>query len=183
MSKVILKIIYMKVLKIIILLFLHVMVLSCTENDLNLNNDYQLTKATDLLFQKVKKKYNIADIRLINEGHVVNYNDGKSLIIESLEGDKFLVTGSHLSQAGIVVEIDKLEGISKIITQNVNSSLLGYNNKIQDSPCNKHPEGESFKECFKREQDDFCDGFWSCLAVETQPIISVLIAIHCELCS
>ena len=39
--------------------------------------------------------------------------------------------------------------------------------------------GERFSDCYKSEKDEFCDGFWSCIAVDTQPQVMLLIAAAC----
>lgn len=39
---------------------------------------------------------------------------------------------------------------------------------------------ESFKTCYQAEKDEFCDGFWSCLALDTNPQVSILIALACS---
>lgn len=39
--------------------------------------------------------------------------------------------------------------------------------------------GERFADCYKAEKDEFCDGFWSCIAVDTQPQVMLLIAAAC----
>ncbi|MBX9783111.1 MAG: hypothetical protein K2X48_07445 [Chitinophagaceae bacterium] len=44
--------------------------------------------------------------------------------------------------------------------------------------CQREP-GESFSACYKAEKDEFCDGFWSCIAVDTQPQVMLLIAAAC----
>lgn len=44
--------------------------------------------------------------------------------------------------------------------------------------CQREP-GEKFSDCYKAEKDEFCDGFWSCLAVDTQPQVMLLIAAAC----
>jgi hypothetical protein len=44
--------------------------------------------------------------------------------------------------------------------------------------CQREP-GESFSNCYKAEKDEFCDGFWSCIAVDTQPQVMLLIAAAC----
>lgn len=38
----------------------------------------------------------------------------------------------------------------------------------------------SFGDCYRRECDEFCDGFWSCAALATQPTIGLLIGISCS---
>lgn len=40
--------------------------------------------------------------------------------------------------------------------------------------------GESFSTCFKAETDEFCDSFISCIALATQPTVSIVIAIACS---
>ncbi|MEO6930811.1 MAG: hypothetical protein ABI151_04225 [Chitinophagaceae bacterium] len=41
-------------------------------------------------------------------------------------------------------------------------------------------QGERFKECFVKESDEFCDSFASCVALATQPAVSVLIGMACS---
>lgn len=45
--------------------------------------------------------------------------------------------------------------------------------------CQREP-GESFATCFKAETDEFCDSFISCIALATQPTVSIVIAIACS---
>ncbi|MCL2596767.1 MAG: hypothetical protein FWD66_03730 [Paludibacter sp.] len=46
------------------------------------------------------------------------------------------------------------------------------------SLCQKQP-GETFKQCFKRVSDDFCDDFVSTVAYYTNPSIPIMIAAMC----
>lgn len=41
-------------------------------------------------------------------------------------------------------------------------------------------KGESFGKCFETEADEFCDSFASCIALGTQPFVSILIGIACS---
>jgi hypothetical protein len=41
-------------------------------------------------------------------------------------------------------------------------------------------KGETFATCYKAEADEFCDSFISCLAVDTQPIVVIVIAAACS---
>lgn len=45
--------------------------------------------------------------------------------------------------------------------------------------CQREP-GEGFSTCFKAEVDEFCDSFISCVAVNTQPHVVLLIAASCS---
>jgi hypothetical protein len=45
--------------------------------------------------------------------------------------------------------------------------------------CQREP-GESFSACYKAEADEFCDSFISCIAVNTQPQVVLLIAASCS---
>ena len=44
----------------------------------------------------------------------------------------------------------------------------------------QHEKNENFSDCFKAECDEFCDSFISCIALATQPSVSILIAIACS---
>lgn len=41
-------------------------------------------------------------------------------------------------------------------------------------------KGETFGACFKAEADEFCDSFVSCVALATQPAVSIVIGLACS---
>ena len=41
-------------------------------------------------------------------------------------------------------------------------------------------KGESFGTCFRAESDEFCDSFISCIALNTQPTVLILIGLACS---
>jgi len=45
--------------------------------------------------------------------------------------------------------------------------------------CQREP-GESFRQCYTAEKDEFCDSFISCVAVDTQPFVAIAIASACS---
>ena len=55
---------------------------------------------------------------------------------------------------------------------------------VEEKPCSQHSSGQTFKQCFKQEWTDFCDGFVGCLAQATSPIrVGALIGLHCAYCT
>ena len=52
-----------------------------------------------------------------------------------------------------------------------NSKTMGF--------CQRE-SGQTFSECFKHEADEFCDSFISCIAIATNPQVSVVIGIACS---
>jgi len=56
--------------------------------------------------------------------------------------------------------------------------VIPMGNQSSSSLC-KRKKNESFKDCFKRECDDFCDTWVSTIAFYTHPQIAVLIATLC----
>jgi hypothetical protein len=45
--------------------------------------------------------------------------------------------------------------------------------------CQREP-GETFKQCYTAEKDEFCDSFISCVAADTQPFVAIAIASACS---
>ena len=45
--------------------------------------------------------------------------------------------------------------------------------------CQRQP-GQSFGDCYNHEVNEFCDSFFSCLAINTQPQIHIIIGIACS---
>lgn len=41
-------------------------------------------------------------------------------------------------------------------------------------------KGETFGKCFQAESEEFCDSFVSCIALTTQPAVSIIIGIACS---
>jgi hypothetical protein len=41
-------------------------------------------------------------------------------------------------------------------------------------------KNQTFGQCYKHESDEFCDSFISCLAINTQPTIHIVIAVACS---
>jgi hypothetical protein len=48
-----------------------------------------------------------------------------------------------------------------------------------DGFCQRE-KGESFGTCYRAESDEFCDSFVSCVALATQPIVGIMIALACS---
>jgi hypothetical protein len=172
----------MKKFKILFSLTSLFFVLSCTESNLNIEEVDELNKAKILLLQKVKMRYNIEEILQEKDGHFINYEDRSELFIKPLSSNSYLVKGSKLSNSELIVSLNKLNGNYDLEVLDINSKDSESQLRLSESPCEKHPEGETFKECYNREKEEFCDGFWTCLALDTQPIVVILIALHCKLC-
>jgi len=75
-----------------------------------------------------------------------------------------------------ILEPGTLTVTNHIYTGNPGSDPVGR-------PCGHHPGGESFKDCYKREWDEFCDSFVSCIFRDMNaPIVAIVIAAHCCYC-
>lgn len=71
-----------------------------------------------------------------------------------------------------------------MLFEDLEGNLLGISNIGESNELYTrrpdHPVGQSFGDCFKEDWGSFCDGFVSCLAQITKPlIIAAAITIHC----
>ena len=81
-----------------------------------------------------------------------------------------------------IVEIQKG---SEIVTLTIDDGqkLITSRTAVDDHGGNgfcQREAGESFSTCFKAETDEFCDSFISCIALATQPAVSIVIALACS---
>ncbi|MEJ7737017.1 MAG: hypothetical protein WKF97_06285 [Chitinophagaceae bacterium] len=59
-------------------------------------------------------------------------------------------------------------------------SLTENEYKVHFAGFCQREAGQSFGDCFRHESDEFCDSFVSCVALATQPQVSILIGIACS---
>lgn len=83
------------------------------------------------------------------------------------------------------IEIKFDNGIHTINNLNINTAIA---NIIQASDCHgnhggigfcQREPGESFNTCYSAELNEFCNSFISCIALSTNPQVSILIALAC----
>jgi|GEM_PF-7113224 len=182
--------------KISLGIFLTIALFACSDDEYQLNKEDSVLAEKEL-FKKLEKRYDIENIIKTNGNYSVIYNDGSKLEIKKLSDNRFVASGTKIldSEFGYNVNIENKNFNIAFFNKDFSEhySISEFSNNIdkfnlQKRPCDEHPEGsgengeETFKECYEREKDEFCDGFWSCLAIDTNPAILVLIAIHCEIC-
>ena len=80
------------------------------------------------------------------------------------------------------LEINSVNGYETISSFSLANSEKMIFNIVEHGGAGfcQREQGESFSNCYKAEKDEFCDGFWSCLAVDTQPQVMLLIAAACS---
>lgn len=81
---------------------------------------------------------------------------------------------------GSAVLISVKKGVTQISDLDRKQWSYYFTTEYHGGPgfCQRMP-GESFSTCYKAEADEFCDSFISCIAVNTQPIVVITIAIAC----
>jgi hypothetical protein len=119
-------------------------------------------------------------------------NDPNKIYAVSSKGDEMFYVGKMKDQAN--GEIAVLKGNEAVIISVVSgkTTITGLDkeqwaNRFARAAhgggpgefCQREP-GESFSTCFKAEADEFCDSFISCIAVNTQPQVILLIAASCS---
>lgn len=81
---------------------------------------------------------------------------------------------------GEALAIEFKNGESRIQSLSKNEYSAHFmKNTFLSSFCQRE-SGQTFSECFKHEVDEFCDSFISCIAVATQPQVSIVIGIACS---
>lgn len=128
----------------------------------------------------LEKLYSIKGYFKLNEFLITNdylfermgWNDNNEKIILTSNND-----------AVVINILNGKQTISPVANQS--SELIS----IQMSDCDgnhggtgfcQRQAGEKFSDCYKAEKDEFCDGIWSCIAVDTIPPVMLLIAAACS---
>lgn len=99
---------------------------------------------------------------------------------EDKENGQIIITNNN--DAALINIVNGVQSYSTIGSQSLAFKALKMNdcagNHGGTGFCQRQP-GERFSDCYKSEKDEFCDGFWSCIAVDTQPQVMLLIAAAC----
>lgn len=100
--------------------------------------------------------------------------------IEDKENGQIIITNNN---DAVIIKIDNgIQSYSTIESQSLDFMALQINDCMGNHGgtgfCQRQA-GEKFSDCYKAEKDEFCDSFWSCIAVDTQPQVMLLIAAAC----
>lgn len=162
------------------------------ETNTNLENESEL--ANKQMIELLNSKLGI-ETTIENGDFKFTYPDGRFLLAIS-SNENITISGTRINNETLV--FNKLS--QDEIIDSSNPDVLLKSIKKQDfistvndvsnlkiglvaRPCNQHPSNEDFDDCFKREWDEFCDGFIGCLAQATNPVlIAAVIAGHCAAC-
>jgi hypothetical protein len=121
------------------------------------------------------------------------YDDGRELTIIENSHDSYTITGSRINNESIDIYFSQVEDnlfdtmeyfdYSKDSTITKDEFVFLVNGYVK-SPCSEHEDGESLKNCFKREVDEFCNSLVSCVFLAANArVVATLIAIHCAYCN
>lgn len=112
------------------------------------------------------------------------YEDGKKLEVTPNNDETLLMTGSKISNR--IFNVNKMQNLTSADEMEYSFDVIKdfeSNQGVLLRPCEQHPAGESFNQCFKREWNEFCDAFVGCVAQATNPVlIASVIAAHCAAC-
>ena len=97
-----------------------------------------------------------------NNGKIIISNKNEEVVINIFNGNQNILSPVTQSSENISIQMIDCAG---------NHGGTGF--------CQRQI-GEKFSDCYKAEKDEFCDGFWSCIAVDTQPQVMLLIAAACS---
>jgi hypothetical protein len=101
--------------------------------------------------------------------------------LKDKENGQIIITNNN--DATLINIVNGVQTYSPIESQSIEFKALQMNdcegNHGGTGFCQRQA-GERFSDCYKSEKDEFCDGFWSCIAVDTQPQVMLLIAAACS---
>jgi hypothetical protein len=139
------------------------------------------------LYANVKDSLDLSHIETTTgkEGvliYMAKFKGNPNRIYATSEKGDVLFTRHITDEKNATVEIQKGNEIAVI---NIKDGEKRISSRTADlyhggSGFCQRETGESFSTCFKAETDEFCDSFISCIALATQPTVSIVIAIACS---
>ena len=180
-----------------------VIMFSCTDDN-NIIYDEANTSNEKLFLRSVDTSitYLFSDFIFDNDGNFTVL-DGSQVVYsgEKISGSNYIITNQNEVKLDIISVADTITNETTISARIVgNTTYLnisnfssffiagqntGQSDGVQEAlnPCDQHPAGEPFADCFAREWQAFCEDLPTCIAQATNPIpIAVAIGIHCVSC-
>ncbi|MDF1697183.1 MAG: hypothetical protein P1U56_15175 [Saprospiraceae bacterium] len=188
----------MRILKFVYVLFFAILLVSCEKESTELiENDDQVFEATTRENTELEN-YLGYNVKNFENGNFTFYINDKDVITGTKTGENhYLLSNPN----GELLEMKADMRVEGGLNEQISARKVGdpqYSEIFNFSyffaaapnataqaanPCNQHPAGESFDNCFKREWSDFCEDFISCIAQITNPIpVAVAVGIHCASC-
>jgi hypothetical protein len=147
----------------------------------------QISNMTSTLFERVKSQLDYTSLQQITgkEGvtiYLITFKaDSNRIYATSTRGEvlyeRYLTDANNghvdLTKNGETVRMDFRNGTRSI---NARTTLEDHGGT---GFCQRE-KNEKFADCFKAESEEFCDSFVSCIALATQPSVSILIGIACS---
>lgn len=192
-----------KVLFTIPLILILIVFASCTRQEkqpVNLTpietQSKDMVAVAGAMFQKFKDSLDLAHVTMIYGVENVKIymakftnNPNRIYAVSSL-GDEVMYVGMMqdgrngrmaVMKKGEAVLITVKDGVTEINDLDRKQWNYYFTTQYHGGPgfCQRMKE-ESFSTCYKAEADEFCDSFISCIAVNTQPIVVIVIAVACS---
>lgn len=183
--------------KFSIVAFLSFFIISCSEDSIDQSFEQNDTDANKEMVELLESKYGVTTKISDNGNFQFTYPDGR-ILNATITNESVIISGTRLNKTTLELQkltkeeidnytnsrdnyflnsVEKEDFISTI--NNVSNLEIG----LYKRPCDEHPSNEEFDDCFKREWDEFCDGFVGCLAQATNPVlVAAVIAGHCAAC-
>ncbi len=192
-----------KILFAIPVIFILIVFASCTRQDkqpVTLNpietQSKDMVPFAGAMFQKFKDSLDLAHVTMVHGGENVKIymakfknNPNRIYAVSSLR-DEVMYAGMMqdgtngrmaVLKEGEAVLITVKDGVTEINDLDRKQWNYYFTTQYHGGPgfCQRIP-GETFSTCYKAEADEFCDSFISCIAVDTQPIVAIVIAVACS---
>lgn len=138
------------------------------------------------LYARVKDQLDLSHIETTTgrEGvliYMAKFKNNPDRIYATSEKGDVLFTRNITDEKNATVEIQKGGEVAIINIRDGQKQITSRTADLYHGGTGfcQREEGESFSACFKAETDEFCDSFISCIALATQPSVSIVIALAC----
>jgi hypothetical protein len=111
--------------------------------------------------------------------YAVNTLGNEILYSSDMKDEKNGSIGLMKNGEAIVIEFNNGAKTVKDISNNQFQARYASEYHGGSGFCQRE-KGESFGACFNAESDEFCDSFFSCVALATQPPVAILIGLACS---
>ena len=114
--------------------------------------------------------------------YMAKFKGNPDRIYATSEKGDVLFSRSIIDENNAIVEVRKGHEIATVLIQDGEKSITSRTADLYHGGTGfcQRETGEAFSTYFKAETDEFCHSFISCVALATQPTVSIVIALACS---
>lgn len=143
--------------------------------------------ATGSMYTTVKEQLDLTSVETINgkDGVIIymaKFKDNPDQFYANSSKGDVLFSRHIIDNKNATVEMQKGSEVLRIDIKEGGKTITSRTIAVDHGGTGfcQRESGETFSKCFKAESDEFCDSFISCIALATQPTVSIVIAIACS---